>query len=143
MNGPKKVLVIGSSTGYGLASRITVSFGCGADTLGIMFEKPATARRTATPGFYNTQAFEKAAAAEGLYAKTINGDAFSEEIKAQTIETIKKDLGQIDCIIYSLAAPRRTAPDGITYTSALKTTQGSFTEKSWVLKDNTIRHIVR
>lgn len=88
-NGPKKVLVIGSSTGYGLASRISLAFGAKADTLGIMFEKNATEKRTATPGFYNTKAFEEAAAKDGLYAKTINGDAFSKEIKDKTIEMIK------------------------------------------------------
>jgi len=136
--GPKKVLVIGSSTGYGLASRITLAFGAGSDTLGIMFEKSATDKRTATPGFYNTKAFEDAAKAEGLYAKTINGDAFSEEIKKKTIETIKADLGKIDCVIYSLAAPRRTTPDGTTYNSVLKTVGNSFTEKNLDLRSNEI-----
>lgn len=137
-DGPKKVLVIGCSTGYGLASRITTAFGCGAATLGVMFEKPATARRSATPGFYNTRAFEEQARAEGFYAKTINGDAFSSEVKEEVFRTIRQDLGQIDCVIYSLAAPRRTAPDGVTYTSALKTCQGNFTEKSWNLTHNTV-----
>lgn len=138
IQGPKKVLVIGASTGYGLASRITAAFGCGADTLGIMFERPANGRRTATPGYYNTKAFEKLAAEKGLYAKSINGDAFSREIKEQTVETIKKDLGQVDLVIYSLAAPRRTTEDGTVYTSALKTTGEAFTEKSLDLKHNTV-----
>lgn len=135
---PKKVLVIGSSTGYGLASRITAAFGGQAATLGVMFEKEATDRRTATPGWYNTKAFEEFAASEGLYAKTINGDAFSKEVKEQAIKLIKDDLGKVDMVIYSLASPRRTAPDGITYNSVLKTTSGDFTEKSWNLKDNTV-----
>lgn len=135
---PKKVLVIGSSTGYGLASRITAAFGGQAATLGVMFEKEATDRRTATPGWYNTKAFEEFAASEGLYAKTINGDAFSKEVKEQAIKLIKDDLGKVDIVIYSLASPRRTTPDGITYNSVLKTTSGDFTEKSWNLKDNTV-----
>lgn len=122
IQGPKKVLVIGASTGYGLASRITAAFGCGADTLGIMFERPSNGKRTATPGYYNTQAFEKLAHEKGLYAKSINGDAFSRAVKEETVETIKKDLGQVDLVIYSLAAPRRTMEDGTVYTSSLKTT---------------------
>lgn len=134
----KKVLVIGCSTGYGLASRIAAAFGSGADTLGIMFEKQATDRRTATPGWYNTKAFEEAAAAEGFYAKTINGDAFSREIKEQTIEMIKNDLDKVDLVIYSLAAPRRTTPDGTTYSSVLKTIGTPFTNKNLNLTNNTI-----
>lgn len=134
----KKVLVIGGSTGYGLASRIVAAFGCGADTLSIMFERTAKGKRTATPGWYNTAAFEEFAQAEGKYAKTINGDAFSKEIKDQTIETIRKDFGKVDVVIYSLAAPRRTAPDGVTYNSVLKTTGEDFTNKNLNLKDNTV-----
>lgn len=134
----KKVLVIGCSTGYGLASRIVATFGCHADTLGIMFERPSNGKKTATPGWYNTAAFEEFAGKEGYYAKTINGDAFSKEIKDLTIETIRKDMGQVDTVIYSLAAPRRTAPDGITYRSVLKTTGEDFTNKNLNLKDNTI-----
>lgn len=107
-HGPKKVLVIGASTGYGLASRIAAAFGGHADTLGVMFEKEAAGKRTATPGFYNTKAFEEFAKAEDLYAKSINGDAFSKEIKEEVINTIKKDFGTVDLVIYSLAAPRRT-----------------------------------
>lgn len=137
--GPKKVLIIGSSTGYGLASRITATYGCNASTIGIMFEKPATLpRRTATPGWYNTKAFEEIAHADGYYAKTINGDAFSEKVKLETIELIKKDLGKIDMIIYSLAAPRRTTADGMVYSSTLKTVEQDFTNKSLNLKDNSI-----
>ena len=134
----KKVLVIGCSTGYGLASRIVAAFGCHADTLGIMFERPSNGRKTASPGWYNTASFEQFANEEGVYAKTINGDAFSKEIKDLTIETIKKDLGKIDLVVYSLAAPRRTTPDGVTYRSVLKTTGEEFTNKNLNLKDNSI-----
>lgn len=118
---PKKVLVIGASTGYGLASRITAAFGCDASTIGVFFERAATGKRTATAGWYNTAAFQQAADKVGLYACNINGDAFSHEIKAKTIEIIKKDLGQVDLVIYSLASPRRTDPDtGTVYNSTLK-----------------------
>jgi len=118
---PKNVLVIGSSTGYGLASRITSAFGAGAKTLGVCFEKEPSERKTGTAGWYNTAAFHQEAHKEGLYAKTINGDAFSHAIKDQTIEMIKQDLGKIDLVIYSLASPRRTDPDtGEAYVSTLK-----------------------
>lgn len=130
-NCPKKVLVIGSSTGYGLASRIAAAYTGGAATLGIMFEKESNGKRTATPGFYNTRAFEEFAAKDGLYAKTINGDAFSKEVKERTIQLIKEDLGKVDMVVYSLAAPRRTMADGTVYQSVLKTTGEDFTEKSW------------
>lgn len=120
-NGPKKVLVIGSSTGYGLASRITAAFGSGASTLGIFFEKEGTEKKPGTAGWYNSAAFHKFAEAEGLYAKSINGDAFSDEIKQKTIETIKADLGQVDLVVYSLAAPRRQHPvTGDVHVSTLK-----------------------
>ena len=118
---PKRVLVIGSSTGYGLAARITAAFGSGASTLGIFFEKPGTETKPGTAGWYNSAAFHKHAEQDGLYAKSINGDAFSDEIKAKTIETIKQDLGQIDLVIYSLAAPRRQHPKtGEVFNSTLK-----------------------
>lgn len=136
--GPKKVLVIGASTGYGLASRITAAFGCHAATLGIMFEKPSSGKRTATPGWYNTAAFEEEAGKEGLYAKSINGDAFSKDVKEQAISMIKEDLGKVDMVIYSLAAPRRTDGEGKTWVSSLKTTDQPFTEKSLDLRTNTI-----
>jgi enoyl-[acyl-carrier protein] reductase/trans-2-enoyl-CoA reductase (NAD+) len=110
-NGPKKVLVIGASTGYGLASRITAAFGCGADTLGVFLEKPATEKKPGSAGWYNSAAFEKAAHAEGLYAKSINGDAFSNEMRDKAIEIIKQDMGQIDLVVYSLASPVRKLPD--------------------------------
>ncbi|MCP4791494.1 MAG: trans-2-enoyl-CoA reductase family protein [Gammaproteobacteria bacterium] len=120
-NGPKKVLIIGASTGYGLASRITAAFGSGADTLGLFFEKPGTEKKPGTAGWYNSAAFHKHAEAQGLYAKSINGDAFSNEIKQVTIDTIKADLGQVDMVVYSLASPRRQHPiSGEIYTSTLK-----------------------
>jgi len=110
-NGPKRVLIIGSSTGYGMSSRIASAYGSDASTIGVFFEKPPTERKTGSPGWYNSAAFEKQAHADGLYAKSINGDAFSHEMKAKVIELIKEDLGQIDAIIYSLASPVRKMPD--------------------------------
>lgn len=138
IDGAKKVLVIGASTGYGLASRITAAFGMGAATIGVLFDKEATGKRTATPGLYNTKAFDAAAREEGLYTKSINGDAFSVEIKEQVIAAIKEDLGKVDMVVYSLAAPRRTTADGVTYVSSLKTTGEPFTQKNWNLRDNTV-----
>jgi enoyl-[acyl-carrier protein] reductase/trans-2-enoyl-CoA reductase (NAD+) len=131
IDGAKKVLVIGASTGFGLASRITSAFGSGAATIGVYFEKPPKEGKTASPGWYNTAAFETEANKAGLYAKSINGDAFSNEVKQQTIDLIKADLGQIDLIIYSLASPVRTNPNtGITHRSVLKPIGGSFTNKT-------------
>lgn len=109
-NGPKKVLIIGSSSGYGLASRITAAFGSGAATIGIFFEKPSTEKKTGSAGWYNTAAFDVEAKKVGLYAKHINGDAFSNEAKKKTIDLIKEDLGQVDLVIYSLASPVRKVP---------------------------------
>ncbi len=131
INGAKKVLVIGASTGYGLSSRIAAAFGCGAATIGLFFEKPASGNRTASAGWYNSAAFEKFAKEEGLYAKSINGDAFSNEIKQQTIELIKKDLGKIDMVIYSLASPRRTHPEtGEVFNSVIKPIGPVYTSKT-------------
>lgn len=119
--GAKKVLVIGASTGYGLSSRIAAAFGCGAATIGLFFERPASGSKTASAGWYNSAAFERLAKEEGLYAKSINGDAFSNEIKQQTIDLIKKDLGKVDLVIYSIASPRRTHPvTGEVFNSVLK-----------------------
>lgn len=130
-NGPKNVLVIGSSTGYGLASRIVPAFSSGANTLGLFFEKPGTEKRTGTAGWYNSAAFEKAATAEGLFAKSLNGDAFSHEMKDKAIELIKNEMGPIDLVVYSLASPRRIDPDtGEDYRSVLKTTGGDYTNKN-------------
>ena len=120
-SGPKRVLVIGASTGYGLAARITAAFGGGASTLGIFFEKPGSEKKTGSAGWYNSAAFHKYAASENLYAKSINGDAFSDDIKQKTIDIIKTDLGKIDLVIYSLAAPRRQHPKtGEIFNSTLK-----------------------
>lgn len=140
-DGPKKVLIVGASMGYGLASRIAAAYSFGAATVGVIFDKPASGSRTATSGWYNTAAFEEIAAKDGLYAKTINGDAYSKEIKKQTIELIKKDLGKVDCVIYSLAAPRRTMEDGTVYSSVLKTVGSAYTNKTINLKDNTVNDI--
>jgi enoyl-[acyl-carrier protein] reductase / trans-2-enoyl-CoA reductase (NAD+) len=131
INGPKNVLVIGASTGYGLASRIVSAFGAGAATIGVFFEKPASESRTGSAGWYNTVAFEKAAQESGLYAKSINGDAFSNEIKNQAIEIIKNDLGKIDLVVYSLASPRRVHPDtGETFNSVIKPIGNPYTNKT-------------
>ena len=129
--GAKKVLVIGASTGFGLASRITSAFGSDAATIGVFFDKPASPNRPASPGFYNTAAFETAAHQAGLYAKSINGDAFSNEIKEQVVNLIKQDLGQVDLIIYSLASPVRTHPiSGKRFKSVLKPIGENFTNKT-------------
>jgi enoyl-[acyl-carrier protein] reductase/trans-2-enoyl-CoA reductase (NAD+) len=131
INGAKKVLVIGASTGFGLASRISSAFGSDAATIGVFFEKPPTAGRTASPGWYNSAAFEKQAHKAGLYAKSINGDAFSNEIKKQTLDLIKADLGQVDLIIYSLASPVRMHPvTGVLHRSVLKPIGTTFTNKT-------------
>lgn len=128
---PKRILVVGASTGYGLASRIVPAFAGGASTIGVFFEKPGEDGRTGSAGWYNSVAFEQAAQAAGLYAKSINGDAFSDAIKQQTIDLIKKDLGQVDGVIYSLASPRRTHPrTGVTHNSTLKPIGASYTAKT-------------
>ena len=130
-NHPKRVLVIGASTGYGLASRISAAFGAGASTLGVFFEKPGTERKPGTAGWYNSAAFHRYAEAEGLYAKSINGDAFSDPIKAQVIETIKADFGQVDLVVYSLASPRRQHPKtGELISSTLKPIGRSVTQRA-------------
>ncbi len=131
INGPKRVLVIGASTGFGLASRITSAFGSDAATIGVFFEKAPSEGKTASPGWYNSAAFEVEAEKAGLYAKSINGDAFSNEVKQQTIDMIKADLGQIDLIIYSLASPVRQHPvTGVLHRSTLKPIGATFTNKT-------------
>lgn len=128
---PKKVLVLGCSTGFGLASRITAAFGGGADTLGVCFEKPPTEDKCATAGYYNTSAFHDAAASAGLYAHSINGDAFSDACKDAVIAEIKKNMGKVDLVIYSLASPRRTDPKtGEVYSSVLKPINQVYTSKN-------------
>lgn len=141
VEGPKKVLVIGSSTGYGLASRIAVTYGYGADTIGVAFERESNGRRTATAGWYNTKAFEEFAKEDGYFAKSFNGDGFSEEMKNQVIETIRKDFGKVDMVVYSMAAPRRTMPDGTTVSSVLKTVGKELTNKTIDLRNNEIKDV--
>jgi len=131
IDGPKRVLVIGASTGFGLASRISSAFGSEAATIGVFFEKEPQPEKTASPGWYNTAAFSKIAHAEGLYAKNINGDAFSNEIKQKTIALIKADLGQVDMIVYSLASPVRMHPvTGVLHRSTLKPIGNNYSNKT-------------
>ncbi|MDD5994623.1 MAG: trans-2-enoyl-CoA reductase family protein [Clostridiales bacterium] len=141
IEGPKKVLVIGSSTGYGLASRIAVTYGYGADTIGVAFEREAKGKRTATAGYYNTLAFEKIAAEDGYFAKSFNGDGFSKEMKEEVITCIKENFGQVDMIVYSMAAPRRTLADGTTVSSVLKTVGEPFTNRTIDLRTNEIKEV--
>jgi len=130
-DGPKKVLVIGSSTGYGLSSRIAAAFGSNAATIGVFFERPSEGDRTATAGWYNSAAFENEAKAAGLYARSFNGDAYSDAMKAEVIEAIKADLGQVDCVVYSLASPRRVHPKtGEILKSVLKPIGQTYTNKN-------------
>ncbi|MCH8492358.1 MAG: trans-2-enoyl-CoA reductase family protein [Idiomarina sp.] len=132
IDGPKRVLVIGASTGYGLASRISAAYGSGAKTLGVCFEKEPTERKTGTAGWYNTAAFHAQAKKDGLYYHSINGDAFSDEIKADTIQRIKDDLGQVDLVVYSLASPKRKDPvTGNVYSSTLKPIGDTYTTKTY------------
>lgn len=140
-DGYRKVLVIGASMGYGLASRIAATYAYGADTIGIIFDKPGKEKHTASAGWYNTAAFEEFASADGYYAKSINGDAYSQEVKDETIGLIKKDWGKADMVIYSIAAPRRKAPDGKTYRSVLKTTGSAYTNKTIDLLTNQISEV--
>lgn len=127
-NPPKRVLVIGSSSGYGLSSRIAAAFGGAAATIGVFFEKPASEKRPGTAGWHNSIAFEKQAKKAGLYAKSINGDAFSNDAKQKVIELIKQDLQQVDLVVYSLASPVRKDPEnGEVYRSVLKPIGESYT----------------
>ena len=120
-DGPKKVLVIGSSTGYGLSARIAAAFGCNASTVGVFFERPSINGRTASAGWYNSVALEKKAKAEGLYAKSVNGDAFSDSVKEEVLKILKDEVGPVDLVVYSLAAPRREHPKtGAIHKSTLK-----------------------
>ena len=140
--GPKNVLVIGCSTGYGLASRIVSAFGYGAKTLGVCFEKEPSERKTATAGWYNTAAFHRQAEAAGLYALTLNGDAFSKEMKQQVIDTLKADMGKVDLVIYSLASPRRTDPEtGEVYKSTLKPVGQAYKTKTYDTDKDLIHEI--
>ena len=141
--GPKKVLVVGASTGYGLAARITAAFGCGADTLGVCFEHPGSTTKTGSAGWYNTAAFERLAAERGRYAKDIIGDAFSDAVKERTVDLIKRDLGQVDLVVYSLAAPRRTHPKtGAVFASTLKPVGKSVTLRTIDTDKEVVKEVV-
>lgn len=139
--GPKRVLIVGASMGYGLASRIAATYSCGADTIGVIFDKAGREKRTASAGWYNTLAFEEIATADGYYAKSVNGDANAQEIKDQVIDMIQKDWGKVDLVIYSVAAPRRKAPDGVTYRSVLKTVGQDYTNQTIDLITNEISEV--
>ncbi|HLP40917.1 MAG TPA: enoyl-ACP reductase FabV [Fibrobacteria bacterium] len=129
--GPKKALLIGASTGYGLSTRVAAAFGSGAGTLAVSFERPSERGRTASPGWYQTLAFETAARKAGLYAKSLNGDAFTDALKTETLDILAKDLGAVDLVVYSLAAPRRTHPrTGAVHKSTLKPIGASYTNKT-------------
>lgn len=141
MTGCKNVLVVGCSTGFGLASRIAAAFGCGAKTIGVSYDHPASGKRTGTPGWYNNAAFETYAHDDGLYAKTLIGDAFSQEIKEKAAGLIQKDLGKIELLIYSVAAPRRTDAQGVTYSSVLKPVGEIFESRSIDLSTNEIKEV--
>lgn len=130
-SGPKNVLIIGASTGYGLSSRIVAGFGCKANTVGVFFERQAAGDKTASAGWYNSIAFKQYAESAGLVAENVNGDAFSNDVKDQVLTKIKDSLGTVDCVVYSLAAPRRTDPlTGMTYRSALKPIGEKFSSKT-------------
>lgn len=139
---PKRVLVIGSSTGYGLSSRIQAAFGCGADTFGVFFERPASNGRPASAGYYNAAALEAEAKKAGLYAGSFNGDAFSDEMKEKVVERLKKEMGPVDLVVYSLASPRRTdTRTGETFKSCLKPIGQSFESKTVDTDKNLVHEI--
>jgi enoyl-[acyl-carrier protein] reductase/trans-2-enoyl-CoA reductase (NAD+) len=141
-NAPKSVLVIGASTGYGLASRIAAAWGYGAKTLGVFFERPPEGDKTATAGHYNTVAVHSLAVRDGLFTASINGDAFSDDIKRAAAEAIRKDMGAVDLVIYSLASPRRTDPDtGAVYNSVLKTIGQPFTNRTIELDSGKVTNV--
>ena len=138
-NAPKRVLVVGASSGYGLSSRIAAAFGGGASTIGVFFEKAGTEKKPGTAGFYNSAAFDKFAKEEGLYSKSLNGDAFSNEAKQKTIDLIKEDLGQIDMVVYSLASPVRKMPEtGEVIRSSLKPIGETYTSTAVDTNKDTI-----
>lgn len=139
--GPKKVLVIGASMGYGLSSRIAAAYSCGAATLGVIFDRNGSEKRTGTAGWYNTAAFESFAKADGLYARTVNGDAYSKAVKEEVTSIIKEDLGKVGMVVYSLAAPKRVLEDGTVCGSVLKTTGEPYTNKTIDLKNRTISEV--
>ena len=141
-NGPKNVLVIGASTGYGLASRIAAAWGYGAKTLGVFFERPPEGDKTASAGHYNTFALHATAKRDGLFTASINGDAFSDEIKRAAAETIRKQMAPVDLVIYSLASPKRTDPDtGVVYNSVLKTVGQPYTNRTIELDSGKVTNV--
>ena len=141
--GARNALVIGCSGGFGLASRIDAAFGCGANTIGISFEKAPSAKRTASAGWYNNRAFEAAAKRRGVYARTFDGDAFADEMREQVVAAIVADLGQIDLLVYSLAAPLRVHPhSGERHRSAIKPLGEPFAVKTLDVGKGEVRNIV-
>ena len=131
ISGPRNVLVIGSSTGYGLATRITAAWGFGAKTVGVFYERPPDGRKTASAGYYNTAGFHRLAREQGLYATGINGDAFSDDVKSQVVDLVRADIGKLDLVVYSLAAPRRVHPrTGEAFQAVLKTIGGPYRGKT-------------
>jgi len=143
VKGPARVLVVGSSNGYGLAARITSAFSCGASTAGVFYERPGTETRTATVGWYNNVAFEREAREAGLTAVSVNGDAFSSEVKSEMIERIKNEMGPVDCVIYSIAAPRRIdAETGEIYSSVVKPIGQDFSGKTVDIKTGALSDVV-
>lgn len=141
VNAPKRVMVLGSGSGYGLASRISAAFGFGADTIGVSFERPATGNKCASAGWYNTAAFQKLAEADGLKAYDIMGDGFSREVKEKAAVLIKEKFGQLDLLVYSVAAPRRTMPDGSVSASVLKPIGEHYTSKSIDVAANEVKTV--
>jgi enoyl-[acyl-carrier protein] reductase/trans-2-enoyl-CoA reductase (NAD+) len=143
IHGPKRVLVVGASNGYGLAARIVSAFSCGAATAGVFLEKPATESRTATVGWYNNRAFEHEAHAAGLEAFSLNGDSFSREVKAEMVDRIRRQLKPVDCVIYSIAAPRRIDPDtGEIYSSVVKPIGRGFQGKTVDINSGALSDVV-
>ncbi len=128
---PKNVLVIGASTGYGLASRVAAAWGCGAKTLGVFFERPPEGDKVATAGYYNTVALHESAKQDGIFAASINGDAFSDDIKREACEVLRSRMGPVDLVIYSLASPKRTDPrTGVVHNSVLKPVGQAYTNRT-------------
>jgi len=142
INGPQKILVVGASSGYGLAARIVSTFGSGSASIGVAYERPGTDKKTATAGWYNTESFKDEAQKEGCPAWNVNGDAFSEEIKTQVVELIREKLGQVDLLVYSIAAPRRIDPlDGEIYSSVIKPISQAFSAKTVDFLTGQMRHV--
>ncbi len=139
--GFKNALIVGASTGYGLASRIALGLGSGLPTVGVFLERPPQENRTASAGWYNTAAFSDTAYSRGIYAKSVNGDAFSEDVKRAVADTVRKDLGKLDLLVYSVAAPRRTTKSGETYSSVIKPIGRSYTENTVDLKTETLKAV--